>query len=227
MGLWKFRIGDTSPTLLYAKSRLEELGWEYDDTAKYLLLPVPAKKDYARLVEKDTVAIGGYITLPCICVDLLQDPYYLAENAKITAYCALQYATEKLPVILDSCRVLVIGWGRIGKCLAQLLRSMGAHVTVYARKPADRATLSSLGYTVTDNLDDIDDFRVIFNTVPFPLLSADVPNTAQIKIDLASVRGIDGDDVIWARGLPGKDAPESSGKLIADTVEHLRKEGLL
>ena len=36
--------------------------------------------------------------------------------------------------------------------------------------------------------------------------------------DLASVKGIAGDNVIWARGLPGKDAPEESGTLIAKTV---------
>jgi len=32
------------------------------------------------------------------------------------------------------------------------------------------------------------------------------------------VKGIEGSHVIWARGLPGKDTPESSGKLIAKTV---------
>jgi hypothetical protein len=42
-----------------------------------------------------------------------------------------------------------------------------------------------------------------------------------LKIDLASHRGIEGEDVIWARGLPGKDAPESSGKLIVKTAIRL------
>ena len=227
MGLWKFRLGDATPALLYAGKRLEDLGWECDDNAKYLLLPVPTKEDYTHLIYRDTVAIGGSLTLPCPCIDLLQDPLYLAQNARITAYCALEYASHKLPIIWDHCTVLIIGWGRIGKCLAQLLRSMGAQVTVYARKPTDRATLSSLGYAVADRLNDTSDFRVVFNTAPVPMLSADMLGQGQVKIDLASKPGIDGEDVIWARGLPGKDAPESSGILIADTVERLRKEGLL
>ena len=42
-----------------------------------------------------------------------------------------------------------------------------------------------------------------------------------IKIDLASVPGIEGADVIHAGGLPNLDAPESSGKLIARII---RKE---
>ena len=37
-------------------------------------------------------------------------------------------------------------------------------------------------------------------------------------MDLASVRGISGDRVIWARGLPNQDAPEESGMLIAKTA---------
>jgi hypothetical protein len=47
-----------------------------------------------------------------------------------------------------------------------------------------------------------------------------------LKIDLASQPGIGGNDVIWARGLPGKNAPESSGKLIAQTVLRKLEEGI-
>lgn len=45
-----------------------------------------------------------------------------------------------------------------------------------------------------------------------------------MKIDLASKPGIGGTDVLWARGLPGKFAPESAGKLIAQTILRLLKE---
>jgi hypothetical protein len=39
-----------------------------------------------------------------------------------------------------------------------------------------------------------------------------------VKIDLASKQGIFDDTVIWARGLPNRDTPESSGILIARSV---------
>ena len=39
-----------------------------------------------------------------------------------------------------------------------------------------------------------------------------------LLMDLASVRGIAGDRVNWALALPGKDAPEVSGTLIAKTA---------
>lgn len=227
MSLWKFRIGDETPTLLYAKRALIDVGWEYCDTGKYLLLPIPTRSDYSHLVNKDTIVIGGNLSHPCPCIDLLQDPFYLAENARITAYCAIKYAIANLPVTIYDCDMLILGWGRIGKCLSQLLRNLGANVTVYARKPVDRAALASLGYNTTNHLEDVQQYRVIFNTAPTPLVPASALAPEQVKIDLASSRGIDGEDVIWARGLPGRDAPETSGKLIAKTIHRLRKEGIL
>ena len=77
--------------------------------------------------------------------------------------------------------------------------------------------LAALGYGVsgTEALDTTQ-YRVIFNTVPV-MLSPNSPGAA-LKIDLASSLGLGGSDVIWARGLPNKDAPESSGALIARTA---------
>ena len=46
----------------------------------------------------------------------------------------------------------------------------------------------------------------------------------EVLMDLASSPGIDGENVLWARGLPGKIAPESSGELIAKTVMRLWEE---
>ena len=131
---------------------------------------------------------------------------------------------NQLPVILQECPVLVIGWGRIGKCLARLLQQMGAQVTVCARKETDRSILSALGYQTTDcQQADLSAYRVIFNTVP-TMLFPHCPGNG-LKIDLASRLGLGSEDVIWARGLPGKDAPGSSGLLIAQTlIPILRKE---
>jgi dipicolinate synthase subunit A len=70
----------------------------------------------------------------------------------------------------------------------------------------------------------IDGYRVIFNTVPAPVIDeaeCELCRSDCLKIDLASELGIAGEDVLWARGLPGKDAPESSGRLIALTAARL------
>ena len=67
---------------------------------------------------------------------------------------------------------------------------------------------------------------LVFNTAPSLLLSREMTARCPdcLLIDLASQPGMQGDDVLWARGLPGKMAPESSGKLIAETILRLWKE---
>jgi dipicolinate synthase subunit A len=180
------------------------------------------------LLPKNIVVIGGNLDRPELdyytTIDLLQDANYLALNAKITAYCAIKLAMNQLPIILDNCPILVIGWGRIGKCLSQLLKQLGANVTICARKEAERSIVSAMGFNAVDYPQvALSDYRVIFNTVPTMLFPEN--SGSGLKIDLASRLGLGGDDVVWARGLPGKDAPESSGALIAQILlPLLRKE---
>ena len=205
----------------------------------HLLLPVPSftpdgmitgggnLATLLTLLPKDIVVIGGNLDRPELdyytTIDLLQDEAYLAENAQITAHCAIKLAMNQLPVILDDCPVLVLGWGRIGKCLAQLLRQMGAKVTVCARKEADRSILRALGYGVTDYRQvNLNGYRVIFNTVPTMLFPVCPGNG--LKIDLASRLGLGSEDVIWARGLPGKMAPAAAGKQMARRILYYIKE---
>ena len=83
--------------------------------------------------------------------------------------------------------------------------------------------IDALGYQ-SCAIEDIrtEKYRLIINTVPAMVLPA-APGTA-LKMDLASVPGIGGKDVMQARGLPGKLAPESSGTLIAQTITQWIKE---
>ena len=216
----------------------------------HLLLPVPSFEESGRIkgggilehiltdLPENVTVIGGNLHHPALhgysCMDLLQDEQYVAHNAAITADCAIRIAGSNLPVVFDGCPILIIGWGRIGKCLAAQLKNMGARVTVASRKSSDRAMLRALGYA-TENTQHLGQslmrYRVIFNTAPTTVINemqADYCTPECIKIDLASKPGIAGTGVIWARGLPGKDAPESSGELIAKTVIRLLsgKEGV-
>lgn len=242
-----FYTAGHTDALCYAAASLKRKGCVFaqqpDKTVTHLLLPVPSFEADGKVKGGESLAgileslsrnitilggnLGNGIPAGYKSADLLQDPLYLAENADITAHCAVKLAVSKLPVTLNRCHVLVVGWGRIGKCLAALLKNMGAIITVAARKESDRAMLSALGY---DTLDirtlsyELLRFRVIFNTVPTMVLPADKLQYCRadcLKIDLASVLGMEAEDVIWARGLPNKDAPDSSGELIARTVLRL------
>lgn len=247
-----FYVAGSSPALRCASMYLTQQGYRVVEhpsaEVTHLLLPVPSFEPNGRikgglnltdllpLLPKDITIIGGNLAHPALdgypVLDLLQDPMYLAQNAAITAHCAVKVALAELPVTLDHCQVLIIGWGRIGKCLASLLRAMGAAVTVAARKETDRAILRALGYEAvdTDGLSlGLIRYRVLFNTADHPILNEKALTYCRpdcLKIDLASTPGIAGQDVIHARGLPGKDAPETSGILIARTCIRLaaRKE---
>lgn len=226
-----------SPAMSYCIQNLKEAGFtlvsEPCQQVTHLLLPVPSfapdggiigggnLSTLLTLLPKNIVVIGGNLDRPELdyytTIDLLQDAVYLAKNAQITAHCALELALCQLPVILEDCPVLIIGWGRIGKCLGKLLQQIGAKVSVCARKEADRAMLSALGYeALTVSEVNLAKYPLIFNTVPTMLFPVCPGNG--LKIDLASRLGLGSEDVLWARGLPGKHAPESSGFLIADTL---------
>ena len=245
---FKFFVGANTAALKYAADYLKSAGVPLATVpgpdVTHLLLGVPTfnpdgtLKGGGQLTEllplfsPDITVMGGNLQHPALAgyrtADLLADPLYLAENARITAHCAIGLAMTQLPVTLYGCHILVIGWGRIGKLLAVLARNMGAIVTVAARKPADRAMVLSLGYDSidTDSLEgSLLRYRVIFNTVPAPVLSKEALEESApdcLKIDLASTLGMDPPHVQWARGLPNQDAPESSGALIARTVLRLR-----
>lgn len=243
---WLFYAEAGNAALERAVEALEKQGFRFagepSDDVTHLLLPVPCRlttealcATLSRLPPNVTV-MGGFLDRPELegyaRTDLLQDAQYQAENAMITAYCALRVAEAELPRIWSGCPVLVLGWGRIGKCLSRLLQALGAQVSVAARKESDRAMCAALGYDARD-IGDLEGFlrryRVIFNTVPFPTLSreqTDECRSDRLLVELASRPGMDADGVIDARGLPGKLAPESAGCLIARTVMRLctRKE---
>lgn len=187
-------------------------------------------KELLRMLPKTITVIGGGLDLDFLKeyqkTDLLKDPYFLAKNAAITAECALQAAMPYLTTTLSNTSVLILGWGRIGKCLARLLACMGSCVTVAVRKEEDRAMLEGLGFRAVDfsNLEaEVPRHRLLFNTVPQGI-HLKGHSRGCVKIDLASLPGLQGEDILPARGLPGKYAPESAGKLIAEAICRSVKE---
>ena len=169
--------------------------------------------------------------------------YYAREetqvaNAVPTAEGALQLAMESTDSTLHNSRCLIIGYGRIGRLLADRLLALGAEVTVSARKYGDLAWIEAWGcHSVQTGAltGQLERFDLIFNTAPALILDgARLRETRKncVIIDLASAPGgVDLEaakrlsrQVILAPGLPGKVAPRTAAAAIRDSVYHILEE---
>lgn len=158
------------------------------------------------------------------------------RNAVLTAEGVIGLLVAESPDSVFGSRILVLGYGRIGRILSGLLRDMGAEVTVAARREAARAGVRAAGMQSCDfDLRNPDNYCFVINTVPSPVLaeshikrlSADT-----VIIDLASAPGgVDkkaaeahGIRCIHALALPGRTAPAAAGRIIKDTIRNIMKE---
>ncbi len=166
--------------------------------------------------------------------DYYEREEFALANAVPTAEGAIEIAMRELPVTISGSSALVIGNGRIGKVLSKMLSSLGANVTVSARRESDYTLIKQSGFAVaeTGKLKSLfcgKRFDMIFNTVPLTVIGeAELKeiSAGTLIVDLASKPGgVDiaaadrmSHNVIWALSLPGKVAPVTSGRIIADTV---------
>lgn len=226
----------TTPACQFAARELKKAGIPIIDhpspEVTHLLLDVPSTlspkviADLLRILPEQITIFGGRIPVetgaPAMLFDLLKDEQYLVKNAAITAECALQVLLENIPHTIFNSRILLLGWGRISKVLSRLLRSLSADVSVCSRNPlhlAEVETLDCQPIPIFEMENALAKTDVVINTAPSVMIpEAAARKTQAVKIDLASCPGIEGADVIRANGLPGKLAPVSSGKLIAQTV---------
>ena len=230
-----FFIAGNAPVLPYLHNLLHDAGIQIasqpEPDVTHLLLPVPSFEADGRIkgggilehiladLPDDVTVIGGNMHHPALqnyhTIDLLQENAYLAENAAITADCAIRVAGSHLKTVFRHCPVLVIGWGRIGKCLATILKAMQCDVIVAARKDTDLNTLRSLGFScipIKKAAQVLPNIKLVFNTVPAPIFTqedlAHCPGNC-VLIDLASQPGMFSNKVIQALALPGKHAPQA------------------
>lgn len=166
--------------------------------------------------------------------------YYAREecmvaNAVPTAEGAVQVAMEQMPFTLHSARVLVLGFGRVGKLTAHRMRALGARVTVAAADYGDLAWAAAYNYEsirLEELACELGGFQLIVNTIPAQVLDARRlawVDPAVFILDLASAPGgvdlIRGEElglhILQAPGLPGRTAPVTAAAAIRDSIYHI------
>lgn len=217
-----FVSDSTDKRMIYASDYLRDMGYNItknSDNADYILPTVTANPSSTNLPY-----------MKC-------EPFLIA-NAFLTAESAICVAKDNSELSLLASSILIIGYGRIAKALLDVCRAYTTNITICARSSADREFAKMYGANAIDfdALKYNGDYNFVFNTVPHPVLNdaelIALPSDCLV-IDLASFPGgVDkhmayarGIKLVEARGLPGKYSPKSAGKIIADTVDKLIKEG--
>lgn len=166
------------------------------------------------------------------CFDLMRRPDFVAGNAQITAEAALSLLMTASPRRIFGQKVLVIGGGRIGSLLADMLSDMGAVPTLLTGSPEKAAMAGCRGIAATDSCTSLESFDAVINTAPAIVLSDAAQMSARpdcTVIELASKSGFSTElsyrcRFINAPGLPAKYAPESAAELILNAVNNIVKE---
>lgn len=166
------------------------------------------------------------------CYDILKDEVTTILNTIPTAEGAIQIAMEETAYTLSNKKVLILGFGRVGKTLANMLSKFGAQVYCEARKETDLAWIKAYGYNPVplENLkNNLCKMNIIFNTIPTQILDKStliLLNKETLIIDLASTPGgVDyevarklGIKALLAQALPGKVAPATCAEYLQNFV---------
>lgn len=235
-----------------------------------IILPLPASRDgetvhcprdpsctvtfteLTALLERSprTLLFGGKLpsvfdgvgVLSSRAVDYYESEILQLRNAAVTAEAALMTAMQLTDGTIRGAAVAVIGFGRIGKYLARLLRALGADVTVSARREEILFEAAAEGYRPLLLTADAPmmglsplcrNHVIIFNTVPAHVLDRELLMSLErdtLLIDLASAPfGVCDGDVreaaqknglryLRAPSLPGSYAPREAGRIIAECI---------
>lgn len=171
-------------------------------------------------------------------IDLMEKEELAVLNAISTAEGAIELVMGHTNKTIHGSKILILGFGRIGKVLAKKLEGLSADVTCAVRKEEDKAWLEAYGYksidinTLGKNLAQYDS---IINTVPHLILTTEklqYVDKETLLLDLASKPGgMETKTVeqmklkfIWGLALPGKVAPATTAKYIKRVINQMVKE---
>ena len=172
-------------------------------------------------------------------VDLWADEKLLRDNAALTAEGAVCAAMGAGSCAIRGMRCLIVGWGRVGRALAELLAGMGARVTVASRSAAKRNRAIERGAEAVPTellAGALRGQKLVFNTAPGHVLDGNALIRADrdaMLIDLASAPyGIDL-AAAWRLGLrawrepalPGRHCPQSAAEALLVAMRRNGYEG--
>lgn len=185
-------------------------------------------RNFEMKAEKKKVRIHDYFSREDVTV----------MNTVPTVQGILKVIFDNIDYTVHSSKCAVFGFGRVAKLTAETLSSLGADVTVCARKSGDIAlaeTKGLKGVYISDFKDFAKNYDILINTVPSLVINREILENLRkecLIIDVASSPfGTDfttalglGLNAVQCSSLPGKVAPKTAGKIIADGILNIIKE---
>jgi|GEM_PF-626333 len=168
---------------------------------------------------------------------LMQDKDVIRENTIPTVEGILADVINNTNITINNSKILVIGYGNIGKRLVHILNKLGAKVTVGVIEAIDIMTLTKLYQeavltTSRDNMENtLKDIDIIINTAPTLVLDnnyLESTNRDAYILDVSSYPyGVDfeyantlGIKNKLLPGIPAKVAPITAGLILTRKIEH-------
>ncbi|MGN0316240.1 MAG: dipicolinate synthase subunit DpsA [Fusicatenibacter sp.] len=178
-----------------------------------------------------TVEFGSQFGIRC--VDFMENESFVVDNAVLTCEGAIAEALREQPFALHGAHVLVLGYGRCGKLLAEKLRTWPTRVTVCERDPVWRSYARAFGMdavSMEELADILPEQKYVFNTIPAPVLGEeelDAVASDAVIFDLASGCGCTDREAARKKGirirplpgLPGRYAPMTAAERMAEIIE--------
>lgn len=170
-------------------------------------------------------------------IDVMMNEELTLKNTIPTAEGVIKIIIENTETTIDNSNIAIIGFGRVGKKIAELLNSLNSNVFCTDIKKEEVANIERCGYNVLNSdCRSLSKFDVIINTVPKIIIDKkelELIDKKTLIVDVASNPGginyeyakANGYNCIHALGLPGKIAPETSAKYIKEVLINLLKWG--
>ena len=203
---------------------------------KYLLEKIKGKILIAGNISEDVKKLAKIYNIEVI--DVMKSEKLAVLNTIATAEGTIELMIANTDTIIFDSNVLILGFGRVAKTLANRLKRLVKLITCASRENDELAWIEVYGYEKM-NLNDLvkcqeskkylKNYDVIINTIPSMIFDAEklqYVNKEVLLIDLASnPGGIDKEEtkkqrlkLIHALGLPGKVAPKSSARFIKNII---------
>lgn len=165
-------------------------------------------------------------------LDLLKDEGYALVNAKITVEGIIKYLIENTDISIFNSKILVIGYGRIGKILCNVLKNFTENIYCISNKDEEIELIkaNAINSITYDDLDKkLEEFEIIVNTVPKLILDnkrLEMVNKKVFILDIASKPGgIDFDfaeknniKFLWKLGIPAEISPITCAQKIKNMM---------